>query len=314
MLKIGLVGVGGISGAHIPAWEDMPDAQLTALCDIRPERFAGHEDKHCYTSLDEMLEQEDLDILDICLPTYLHADTAIKAMNKGIHVLCEKPISLKKEDVQRVYDTAKKNNVRFMVAQVLRFWPEYVLLKEIYDTQKYGHLLSGSMTRLGPRPNWSWDNWMLDEKRSGLVPFDLHIHDLDFMVYAFGTPVNTVSRRIRRPEQDVIKVLYDFEDFTVSSEATWYAAPYPFAAEFRFQFEQAVVAMEKGTLTIYENTGSVITPNAPATEGATVINLPTTDAYGEEIRYFADCVRKGVQADRVQPEELESVIDILNSL
>ena len=181
MLKIGLIGVGGISGEHIPVWENMEDAELVALCDIRPEQMERYPDKHCYTDFDEMLENENIDILDICLPTYLHADYAVKAMEKGINVICEKPISLKEEDVERVYSTAERMNVKFMVAQVLRFWPEYELIKELYDTNKYGKLLSGYMSRLGTCPKWSWDNWMRDEARSGFVPYDLHIHDLDFL-------------------------------------------------------------------------------------------------------------------------------------
>ena len=88
-------------------------------------------------------------------------------MGKGINVICEKPVSLKKEDVARVYGAAKKNNVKFMIAQVLRFWPEYEIVKKIYDEKTYGNLLSGSMTRLGCRPKWSWDNWMTDKNRSG---------------------------------------------------------------------------------------------------------------------------------------------------
>ena len=100
---------------------------------------------HHYTSIDEMLEKEELDILDICLPTYLHVPTAVKAMKKGIHVLSEKPISLKEEDIELAYSTAKENNVCFMIAQVLRFWPEYELIKELYDSGKYGKLLSGYM-------------------------------------------------------------------------------------------------------------------------------------------------------------------------
>ena len=145
MLKVALVGVGGISGAHIPAWESMDDAELVAICDIRPERMEKYPDKRRYTDFDEMLENENVDILDICLPTFLHADFAVKAMEKGINVICEKPISLNREDVHRVYSTAKKNNVCFMVAQVLRFWPEYEVVKNIYDSGKYGKLLSASM-------------------------------------------------------------------------------------------------------------------------------------------------------------------------
>ena len=314
MLKIGLVGVGGISHSHIDAWEKMEDAELIAMCDIRPERMEKFEDKHCYIDFDEMLANEDFDIIDICLPTYLHADFAVKAMEKGINVITEKPISLKEEDIDRVYKTAEKNNVKFMVAQVLRFWPEYELLKEIYETQKYGKLLSGTMTRLGCYPRWSWDGWMMDEKRSGLVPFDLHIHDLDFMVYAFGMPKVAHQYRSKLPDQDFISISYDFGDFQINSEASWYATSYPFTAEFRFQFEDAVVANENGKMLIHLRDDKKIDLSEEAEGETGDINLPKSNAYANEIRYFADCVKNNTPVEKVQPEELRCVLNILNNL
>lgn len=314
MLKIGLVGVGGISGAHIPAWDAMEDAELVAICDIRPERMEPYPDKRQYTDFDEMLAKEEIDILDICLPTYLHADFAVKAMEKGINVICEKPISLKEEDVERVYSTAKKMNVKFMVAQVLRFWPEYELLKEIYDSKKYGKLLSGYMCRLGACPKWSWDNWMKDPNRSGLVPYDLHVHDLDFMVYAFGKPANVQSHRSKRPEQDYISATYDFGDFFITAESSWYAAPLPFQAGFRFQFEDALVTYIDGKCKIYQNDDTIIDLSEEATGDTGSINLPKSNAYGNEIRYFADCVIADTFPEKVKAEQLETVISILNNL
>lgn len=314
MLKVGLVGVGGISGAHIPAWEEMENAQLVALCDIRPERMEKYSGKRCYTDFDEMLANEELDILDICLPTYLHADFAVKAMEKGINVITEKPISLKEEDVERVYSTAEKNGVKFMVAQVLRFWPEYELLKEIYDSKRYGKLLSGTMIRLGGYPKWSWDGWMMDEKRSGLVPFDLHIHDLDFMVYAFGMPKVNYQYRSKLPKQDFISLSYDFGDFSINSEASWYAVGYPFTAEFRFQFEEAVVANENGKMMIHLRNDEKIDLSQAAEGDTGSINLPKSDAYANELIYFADCVENNKPVDKVKPEELSCVLKILNNL
>lgn len=314
MLKVGLVGVGGISGAHIPVWEEMENAELVALCDIRPERMEKYSGKRCYTDFDEMLEKEEFDIIDICLPTYLHADFAVKAMEKGINVITEKPISLKEEDVERVYSTAEKNGVKFMVAQVLRFWPEYVLLKEIYDSKRYGKLLSGTMIRLGGIPKWSWDGWMADEKRSGLVPFDLHIHDLDFMVYAFGMPEVRHQFRSKRPDQDYISLVYDFGEFSINSEASWYAPDYPFAAEFRFQFEDAVVTNEKGKMTVYLKDNTVIDLSQEAEGDTGSINLPKSNAYANEIIYFADCVLNNKPIDKFKPEELSCVLKILNNL
>ena len=84
MLKVAVVGVGGISGAHIPVWEAMEDAELVALCDINQERLDLYPGKRGYLEFDEMLEKEDLDIIDICLPTYLHAEYSIRAMEKRI--------------------------------------------------------------------------------------------------------------------------------------------------------------------------------------------------------------------------------------
>lgn len=314
MLKVGLVGVGGISGAHIPVWEAMENAELVALCDIRPERMEKYEGKRCYLDFDEMLANEELDILDICLPTYLHADFAVKAMEKGINVITEKPISLKEEDVERVYSTAAKNNVKFMVAQVLRFWPEYVLLKEIYDSKKYGKLLSGTMIRLGGYPKWSWDGWMMDEKRSGLVPFDLHIHDLDFMVYAFGMPKVKYQYRSKLPDQDYISLIYDFGEFSINSESSWYSSCYPFTAEFRFQFEDAVVSNENGKMVIYLRNDEKIDLSQDAEGDTGNINLPKSDAYANEIHYFVDCVVNDKPVEKIKPEELECVLKILNSL
>ena len=314
MLKAALVGVGGISGAHIPAWEAMDDVELVALCDIRPEQMKDYSDKHCYTDFNEMLDNEDIDILDICLPTYLHADYSITAMEKGINVICEKPISLNKDDVARVYKTAEDNNVKFMVAQVLRFWPEYEIIKKLYDEKTYGDLLSGSMRRLGCYPAWSWDGWMMDENRSGLVPFDLHIHDLDFLVYAFGEPKNFECNRARRPEQDYLSTTYKYKDFFVNSEASWYASPYPFTASFLFQFEGAVAAWEGGKLTIYEKDGNIFNPVGAAENDTGDIGLPASDAYANEIRYFTDCVINDITPCKVKAEQLETVIDILNSL
>ncbi len=315
MYKVGLVGVGGITGAHIPAWNNMEDTDLVAMCDIRPEMMEQYDGVRKYTDFDEMLAKEELDILDICLPTNLHVDYAIKAMDKGIHVICEKPISLHKEDVARAYAAAERNNVRFMIAQVVRFMPNYALIKELHDSKKYGKLLSGTMNRLGCYPGWSWDNWMRDETRSGLVPYDLHVHDCDFMVYAFGKPNKQTSFRSKLPEQDYLHVVYEYDDFFIEGSASWYAAPYPFTASFRFQFEKAMVSFDGVKLMVYEVDGDILDLSEQSSqEDMGNDNVPKSDGYALEIRYFTDCVTAGVAPSKVKPQELETVIDLLNNI
>ena len=155
---------------------------------------------------------------------------------------------------------------------------------------------------------------MMDEKRSGLVPFDLHIHDLDFMVYAFGMPKVAHQYRSKLPDQDFISLTYDFGDFTINSEASWYATCYPFTAEFRFQFENALVSNENGKMVIYCRDDVKIDLSQEAEGDTGDINLPDSDAYANEINYFADCVKNNLPVEKVKPEELKCVLDILNNI
>lgn len=312
MLKVCLVGVGGISGAHIPAWKNMSDVELTGICDIRPEQMEKYPEINRYTDFDEMIEKEKPDIVDICLPTFLHIEYSLKAIRRGINVICEKPVSLHRDDIEKVYGAAKENGVHFMIAQVLRFWPEYEFVEEVYRTGKYGRLLSGNMSRLSLRPKWTWDGWMTDEKRSGLVPFDLHIHDLDFMVWAFGKPVNAYRNRSKQPDQDYISATYEYDGFFINTEASWYNSPIPFEMSFRFQFEKAVIVFKEGKLTIYESNGNTILPGESSSADTGDISIPKSDAYANEIRYFTDAVINGTPIERVTPESLDTVLSLLD--
>ena len=315
MLKVGLIGCGGISGAHVPAWQNMDDAELIALCDIRPEKMERYSVKKQYTDFDKMLDENEFGIIDVCLPTYLHAEYAMRAMNRGINVITEKPIALNEEDVHRLYETAERNHVKYMVAQCLRFWDDYDLIKQIYDTGKYGRLLSAHLWRLGSYPGGGWNQWYYKKELSGLIPFDLHIHDLDFLVYAFGQPKSYHFRRQERPQQDYLSVEYDYGDFFVTSEASWYKAHYPFGMGFRFQFEEAVVALENKELTIYDCFGNRIKPySEDATENLSDFDLPSGNAYANELRYFADCVKYDRPVEKVDKDSLLAVLKILNEM
>lgn len=312
--KVAVVGVGGISTAHIQAWEALEDVELTTLCSLKFEEMQEYPDKHQYIDFKEMLEKEDLDIVDLCVPTFLHVEYALMALEKGMHVLCEKPLTLNRDDVKRIYETAYANKVCFMVAHVLRFWKEYVLLKEIYDSKKYGCLLSGSMTRVCEGPRWSANNWQFNEKISGMVPFDTHIHDLDYIIYTFGKPEKITSFRSKHEKSDYVSVMYGFDSFSIITEAAWYDAPYPMKAEFRFQFEDALVTYESRRMKVYEKSGNVIELTAPQEGQKGFINLMDMEPYAEEIRYFAECVKKRHMPELVKPEELETVIDILHTM
>ena len=316
MLKVGMVGLGGISGAHVNGWLNLPQAKIAAVCDIRPGQLIAPMKKTGavgYTDFDEMMSEQTLDIVDICLPTYLHSEYAVRAMKKGCHVLCEKPAGLQIADIEREYQAARTCGVQFMIAQVLRFWPEYEFLKEAVETQRLGKMLSGHMYRLNNMPGWSWDDWMKDESRSGLVPFDLHIHDLDFIVYAFGKPKNVTHYRARTEKQDFIHAVYEFDGSFITCDSSWYTGGYPFGAGVRFQFEKGVIEYAGGALTVYEE-GKEKQRDVSGSRNENGLGLPQSDGYEREIRYFAEKVESGMPITRVKEDELKTVLTILQNL
>ena len=311
MIRVALAGVGNIAQVHIPAWLAQEDTQLCALCDIRPEKMAAWPDLRSYTDWKDMLLAERPDILDICLPTDLHARVAAFALGEGIHVLSEKPLSLRPEDADLVGSAARAHGCLFMVAQVLRFWPAYEYLRGCVRDGRYGRLVSGFMTRVSAQPAWSQDSWMRDAARSGLVPFDLHIHDLDFLVSLLGLPTQKTVRRRTSDRQDSLSVIYDFGGVPVTCVSAWYHGGYPFEAEHLFELEEAVISFRQGRCMVSEPDGKRFFPLEE--EGALArLGLPSEDAYANEIRYFTDCVRTGTPPARVPLEQVREVIGLLS--
>ncbi len=301
MLKVAILGAGTISGVHVDGWNNVEDAKLCAVFDKAPSQMEKYPELSHYTDFDEMIDKEKPDIVDICLPTTFHVEFSLRAMKRGIHVLCEKPVSLNSEDVSLLYRTAEENNVRFMVAQVLRFWNEYMVLADICRSERFGKLLAGSMRRIGIKPT---SGWFMDPALSGGITHDLHIHDIDFLVDLFGAPKDKFISRRQRPDFDFLHVVYNFGDFDIDVSAGWFSSDYPFTAEFLFSFERAVVAFEGGKLTVYTSEKLEDGEFTP----------PAGCPYEREIRYFTDCVINGKPIEKVTEESLRNVLGILDSL
>ena len=216
-LKAALVGVGSMGRGHLDNYvkflkEDSP-IQIVALCDVDEKKFTNYKADfnlgevgadgydfnmfRLYNDLDKMLEAEtDLDMVTIALPTYLHCWGACKCMEKGINVLSEKPMALTVEQCEEMIACAKKNNVRLMIGQCLRFAPAYLKLKEIIDSGELGEVVASFFFRGGGTPLWSYENWLLDREKGGGALFDQHVHDVDMINFLFGMPekVSTVGK------------------------------------------------------------------------------------------------------------------------
>jgi len=134
MVKVGIVGAGFMGSMHANVYNLLPDSKIAGIADIRGEKAKSLAAKFKtipYYDPQQMIEKQDITVIDICLPTFLHKEYVIKAAEMGKDVLCEKPIALTVEDANEMITACKKNRVRFMVAHVIRFWDEYRFLKEV---------------------------------------------------------------------------------------------------------------------------------------------------------------------------------------
>src|SRR3954447_3069459 len=131
-MKIGLVGAGFIGNTHLEAYARIPEAEVVGVADARfkaavaAARVSGSAP---YKSYEEMVAREDVDVVDVCVPTSFHRELAIKAARDDKHVILEKPIARSLKEAEAILEAFADNPERLFVGHVVRFFPEYVRLK-----------------------------------------------------------------------------------------------------------------------------------------------------------------------------------------
>ena len=298
--KIGLLGLGFMGSTHSEVYKILcaqMDICVFGVCDQKQENALHASRVHgakLYRTAEEMIEDPEIDVIDICLPTYLHFSYAKLAMEAGKDVFIEKPVVLSVEEGTKLLALQKKNGCRVMVGQCIRLWPSYVYLKETIDSGKYGPLKSLVLKRVSPRPSWGFENWYQDRNKSGGSVLDLQIHDLDFMRYLFGEPENFYAAGTI----DHAFGLFLYPDgLTVQIEGGWDFPPsFPVSMEYRANFTQAAIDFQGGTVFVYEKDGRQFSANIDS--GIDCGNCFGTEVadlagYYKELKYFYECLLNG---------------------
>jgi 1,5-anhydro-D-fructose reductase (1,5-anhydro-D-mannitol-forming) len=290
VVRVGIVGFGFMGREHLKCYRSLRGVCVAAICDSDGARLKGSGktkgnismDKPAlalgsvalYTDFEKMLAEERLDAVSITLPTFMHRDFTIKALDAGVHVLCEKPMAMDVEQCEDMIAAAKANKRILQIGHCIRFWPEYAKTKQIVDSGKYGNVLVASFRRVGAVPRWSWKNWLIHAKQSGGAIMDLHIHDTDYIQYMFGLPHAVRSEAVVGLSGgfDYVATQYVYKDNRViSAEGGFVMSP-------GFQFEMSfVISLEKATivydcrrtpsLKAYRAGGSCITPSIESGDG-----------------------------------------------
>lgn len=221
MINFAIVGMGFIAEKHIEAINSAPNASLFAICDTNPERLETIKDGNVkkYTDLRNMLsENPEIQVVNICVPSGLHARLAKIAAEAKRHIIVEKPMSLKIEDSYQMIQYAKENNVKLAVVHPNRFRPAIRLLKKELDRGSFGTLSHVNATVRWNRNQEYYDQaaWRGTKEFDGGVLMNQAIHNLDLMLWLMG-PVESVqamaATRLRKIEtEDVAGAVVQFKN------------------------------------------------------------------------------------------------------
>ena len=306
MIKVGLIGCGFMGAMHANCYKNIDGVELVAFADIRTEKaeeLAVGTNATIYGDGKELIANADVDVIDICLPTFLHAEYAMLAMEKVKYVFVEKPVALTVEEGKAMIEKAKETGAQVQFGQVIRFWDEYVELKKMVESGVYGKVVNANFRRLSPRPTWGWNDWLLNTALSGGAGQDLHIHDVDYVLSLFGEPKKFYSvKNIAGETNSYVNTIMQYDEFVVGVEGTWdLPGDYPFTATFRVVFEKAVVENAGGKFMLYTKDGVSeikIEKKELAGEAYKGGNVSDLGGYYNELVYFTDKAKKGEKVEK----------------
>ena len=191
-IKIALIGAGNIANTHLDSYIKNSDVEIYAICDINESRLKETADKYGierrYTDVDTMLAAlPELDAADVCVWNVNHAECAIKALNAGLHVLCEKPMAYNAEEAVKMKEAADKNGKLLMIGFVLRYSDDAKIAKDFIDNGYTGDIYYSKAQYV--RRHGNPGGWFANKKLSGGGPvIDLGVHVIDLTRYLMGNP------------------------------------------------------------------------------------------------------------------------------
>jgi UDP-N-acetylglucosamine 3-dehydrogenase len=317
MLNVALIGSGFVAREHALAYQALPQASLAAIINNEPkyaEKLAEEFSCSIYETLDEALKEKKIDIADVCVPTYLHERYVIQAAQAGCHVLCEKPVTFTLESFDRMTAACRENGVTFMVAQVARWWPEFISIKEHLLGEKLGKIQMIYEKRLCRLP--SWTVWHRDPEKSGGGLYDLNIHDIDFLVSIYGKPKSVYAIGWKTAQGCWMHVVSNLKwengVKAVVETCLDMPGPWPFSIEFRGSGEKGTLhyALQAGMNITDGERGSNYTWYPAGVEEPQPLTVAQSSMFRDEIEEFVLAVTQGRQP-AVTLEQSRQVLEVV---
>ncbi|MDP9351944.1 MAG: Gfo/Idh/MocA family oxidoreductase [Chloroflexota bacterium] len=310
-LKIGIVGCGGIGRRHLLSYQNNGLAP-SGLADAFPEaaeNAAKEWGGQAYGDYREMFAQAGLDVVSICTPPTSHREIAVAALEAGIAVLCEKPMTTTVEDAEAIAKAAQDTGSLFMIGHCHRFQPHIEKVRELIDAGDLG-LVRMYRNRIGFSFPRAGNSWFSDpEIAGGGILIDTHVHSVDIFRFLVGevSQVTALTSTVDSPlgpalrvEDSAIMTVLSTEGALGVMEASWRTAP---------PEVQVTVYGTAGRATVDYNANELRFQGADDKEPQ-VIEVSNENRFDREIRHFLACVR-GEETPRLTAEDGVIAIRIL---
>jgi len=260
-LKIGMIGCGGIAGAHVKRLTSLEEVKIIAFADVvkeKAEAFSSIYGGRAYTSWREMLDKEPLDIVYICIPPFAHSDEVMVSAEKGIRIFIEKPIALDMKLAWSMVRAVEKSGVKSQVGYCQRFGYAIDKAKQLIE--------SGEAGKVGLAIGWYWCRflggaWWRDKNKSGGQVVEQSTHLYDALRYLCGEVEEVYGQMSRRfwtdvPDltiEDVSSTTFRFKSGAIGSisATTWGATSQWWFRWLMAAENYTMYAEDAGTLTLY---------------------------------------------------------------
>lgn len=264
-MKVGVVGAGFIGAVHLNAYVGIPDAEVVGVADFDPEAAAAGAalvGARAYSSYEELVASEEVDIVDVCLPTSHHREVALAAVGDGKHVILEKPLAGSVAEAEEILAAFEGFGPHLLVGHVVRYFPEYVRIKAMIESGELGTVGVARTSRRSPMLE-GWNDWYADRRRSGGVLVDLLIHDFDFLRWSLGEVERIYARGTAGREYnrlDYALVTLRFASGAIAHVEGHWGYPAPFCYSIEVAGSRAMVWIDSTDRPPVELVGGQIKP------------------------------------------------------
>ncbi len=274
MIRVGLIGAGGISAEHVNGIKKSGLAEIKMV--YAPDETAKKLAENCgattVASAEALIQSPDIDAVFILSPTNSHADYLRQVHAAGKHVLCEKPVVRTAAEADEIEKLFEGYAPVAMAGMVMHFWPEYLQVRDMIKKGDIGRLGTVRMYRGAGCPTKN-DKWRGDFKASGGVILDMGIHDIDFVDWALGPLTRIFTMRSKPNEKGqhdyALMVARTADGAIVHFEESWNEAPHAFYYGFEITGSGGLLELDsriEAQLTVrpVENAGAGMKTTNPA--------------------------------------------------